>query len=369
MDLAHNYIVVMAGGIGTRFWPFSRNNNPKQFHDILGTGKTLLQQTIARFEGICPVENILIVGSQEHESLLKEQLPHFSDSQFILEPARRNTAPCIAYASYKIFAKDPKANLVIAPADHLILNEKDFQKIIKKALKETAKKDILVTLGIKPNRPDTGYGYIQYSDEKQSSIWSKILGSSSPLKEVKLFAEKPELEMAIEFLRSGDFLWNAGIFIWSAKAIIAEFENQLPDIAEAFHEVQPHFYTDQEETAIRKAYTQCRSVSIDFGIMEKAEHVFVIPSDFGWSDLGTWKSLYELSEKDEDKNVVQGNIMTFDTKNCIIRTPEDRLVILQGLENYIVAEYDNVLMICRKDEEQRVKEFVSLAEKKGKEYI
>ncbi|KOY87573.1 mannose-1-phosphate guanylyltransferase [bacterium 336/3] len=368
MALEHNYVVIMAGGIGTRFWPFSRNNNPKQFHDILGTGKSLLQQTITRFDDICPLENIFIVGSQEHENLLTEQLPNFNENQFILEPARRNTAPCIAYAAYKIFAKDPKANLVIAPADHLILNEKEFKKIILKALKETAKKDILVTLGIKPNRPDTGYGYIQFSDEKHS-LWSKILGSSTSLKKVKLFAEKPTLELAIEFLRSGDFLWNSGIFIWNAKTIISEFENQLPDIAEAFHEVQPHFFTEQEETAIKKAYSQCRSISIDFGIMEKAENVFVIPSDFGWSDLGTWKSLYELSQKDEAGNVIQGNVVAYETNNCIIRTPENRLVVLQGLDNYIVAEHDNVLMICPKDEEQRVKEFVALAEKKGKEFI
>jgi mannose-1-phosphate guanylyltransferase len=368
MSQANNYIIIMAGGIGTRFWPFSRNQNPKQFHDILGNGKTLLQQTVARFEGICPSQNILIVGSQEHKHLLREQLPDFQENQLILEPARRNTAPCIAYAAYKVFSKNPKANLVVAPADHLILNEKEFQKIVTKALKETSQKEILVTLGIKPSRPDTGYGYIQFSDEKHS-FWSKIIGSSSPLKKVKLFTEKPPLELAIEFLRSGEFLWNSGIFVWNAKTIIAEFEKQLPDIAEAFQEAMPHFFTEQEEQAIKKAYSQCRSISIDYGIMEKAEQVFVIPADFGWSDLGTWKSLYELSKKDDQANAIQGNVIALDTNNCVVRTPQDRLVVLQGLENYIVAEYDNVLMICKKDEEQKVKEFVALAEKKGKEFV
>ena len=368
MNINHNYIVIMAGGIGTRFWPFSRNHYPKQFHDILGRGKSLLQETIARFEKVCPPENIYIVGSREHEQILYEQVPDFAPEQFILEPSRRNTATCIAYASYKIFQKDTDANLVIAPADHIILNEEEFRKIILKALKETAKKDILVTLGIKPSRPDTGYGYIQYCEEK-TSLWKKLLLPASPLKKVKLFTEKPPLELAVEFLRSGEFFWNAGIFVWTAKAIISEFEKQLPDIAEAFQDAKQYFGTEKESAAIEKAYTQCKVISIDKGIMEKAENVFVIPADFGWSDLGTWKSLYELSPKDDNANSLQGNIIAYDTENCIVRTPQERLVVVQGLKNYIVAEYDNVLMICSKDEEQRVREFVEKAEKQDKKFI
>lgn len=368
MNIKHNYVIVMAGGIGTRFWPFSRKHYPKQFHDILGRGKTLLQETVARFEQVCPPENIYIVGSREHEQLLYRQLPDFAPEQFLLEPSRRNTATCIAYASYKIFQKDADANLVVTPADHIVLNEEEFRRIILKTLKETAKKDILVTLGIKPSRPDTGYGYIQYCEEK-TGLWKKLLLPASPLKKVKLFTEKPPFELAVEFVRSGEFFWNAGIFVWNAQAIISQFEKQLPDIAEAFQDAQKYFGTPQETAAIEKAYTQCKIISIDVGIMEKAENVFVIPADFGWSDLGTWKSLYELSPKDQKNNSLQGNIISFDTENCIVRTPKERLVVIQGLNNFIVAEYDNVLMICSKDEEQRVREFVALAEKKDKKFV
>jgi len=353
----HDYLVVMAGGIGSRFWPFSRNSSPKQFHDILGTGKTLLQQTIERFEGICPTENIYVVGSQEHQNLLREQLPFLKEEQILLEPYRRNTAPCVAFAAYKIFQKDPQANLVVAPADHIILKEREFEKVIRKALSESRQSDKLITLGIKPTRPDTGYGYVQFLDE------------NSEIKKVKIFTEKPALELAVEFLRSGDFLWNAGIFVWRAEIIIKEIERFLPDIAEAFTEAKDFFDTQQETKAIEKAYWQCKPVSIDFGVMEKTDQAYVIPADLGWSDLGTWKSLYELSPKDENKNVLQGKILLFDTQNCIVRTPAERLVVLQGLDNYIVAEHNNVLMICQKDQEQRVKEFVSLAEKIGKEFI
>ncbi len=368
MASKHWYAVIMAGGIGTRFWPFSRQHFPKQFHDILGTGKTLIQQTVERFKQVCPSENIYIVGSKEHEALFYEQLPDFAPHQFVLEPNRRNTAPCIAYSTFKIFQKDKKANLVVSPADHYISNEKEFAKTIQKALKETSHKDILVTLGIEPTRPDTGYGYIQYCEEK-TSLWKKVLGISSIIKKVKLFAEKPPLELAIEFLRSGDFLWNAGIFIWNAQTILKEFEIHLPDIYEAFWEIKDSFFTEQESKTVEKAYTQCRAISIDYGIMEKSEHVFVIPASFGWSDLGTWKSLFELSPKDEKQNVIRGNIVALDTENCIIQTPDNRLVIVKGLQNFIVAEYKNALMICPKDEEQSVKEFVSIAEKKGREFV
>ncbi|MDO1444866.1 mannose-1-phosphate guanylyltransferase [Rhodocytophaga aerolata] len=354
----NNYVVIMAGGVGTRFWPFSRTNFPKQFHDVLGTGKTLLQQTAERFEGVCPSENIYIVTSQEYKELVQQQLPYLSAHQILLEPTRRNTAPCIAYACYKIAVKNPEANIVVAPADHIILKEQEFKDTIRKALAATAEQNILITLGIKPSRPDTGYGYIQY-----------IPQSTSEIKKVKTFTEKPHLELAKKFIESGEFVWNSGIFIWNAQAIIQNFDQHLHEVAELFEEGKKVFYTDEEESYIKKTYSFCKNISIDYGIMEKSEEVYVLLSDFGWSDLGTWKSLYDVSEKDSSGNVIDGQVMTYNTTNCIIKTPKDRLVVAQGLEGYIVAEFDNVLLICKKDEEQKVKDFVADAKSKGAEYI
>lgn len=338
----------MAGGIGSRFWPFSRTKHPKQFHDVLGTGKTLLQQTAERFEKICPQENVYIVTNKVYATLVKEQLPFLHDDQILAEPIGRNTAPCVAYAAYKIHKKNPQANLVIAPSDHIILKEKDFRDKIREALKATATEEIIITLGIKPSRPDTGYGYIQYHDDVNSKQ-----------KKVKTFTEKPVLDLAKKFIESGDFVWNAGIFISNAQTLVNSFERYLPDMAETFAEGANKYYTSDEEGFIATAYSQCKNISIDYGIMEKAENVFVLLSDFGWSDLGTWKSLYENMPKNGEGNVTEGNVLLFDTKNCIIKTPKDKLVVIEGLEEFIVAEYDNVLMICRKDQEQKVKDFVA----------
>ena len=353
----HTYVIIMAGGVGTRFWPFSRNNNPKQFHDVLGTGKTLLQQTASRFEGVCPDENIYIVTSTEYYQLVKTQLPFLSDDQILLEPNRRNTAPCIAYACYKIAAKDPQATVVVAPADHIILKEEVFKEKVRLALDVAAQSEVLITLGIQPTRPDTCYGYIQY------------LPSEGLVKKVKTFTEKPQLEIAVKFLESGDFVWNAGIFIWGVRSIIKAFEAHLPEVAEVFAEGKSDYYTDTEKGFIEKAYMLCKNISIDFGIMEKAENVFVVLSDLGWSDLGTWKSMYDISTKDEERNAADGKLMLYDTKNCIIKTPKDKLVVVQGLEGYIVAENDGVLMICKIDEEQRVRDFVADAKALGNQYI
>ena len=355
--MENNYVIIMAGGVGTRFWPFSRSTNPKQFHDVLGVGKTMIQQTVERFDGICPRENIYIVTSEDYYQLTKQQLPYLSDDQILLEPSRRNTGPCIAYACYKIATQNPDANIVVAPADHIMLKEEEFRNRIKIALHFSAKNDVLVTLGIKPTRPDTGYGYIQFTE------------SEGDIKRVRTFTEKPNMEWAVKFVESGEFVWNAGIFIWNAQAIKKAFEDFLPEVAEAFEEIKGDFYTDKEAEALKKSYPRCKSISIDNGIMEKAENVFVVLSDIGWSDLGTWKSLYDVSDKDEDKNVLDGNIMLYDTQNCIIKTPQERLVVVNGLDGYIVAEYDNVLMICRKDDEQKVKEFVAAAGTKGKEFV
>lgn len=355
----HTYVIIMAGGVGTRFWPFSRTSYPKQFHDVLGTGRTLLQQTADRFDGICPPENIYIVTSSLYKDLCQQQLPQLSDEQVLCEPIARNTAPCIAYACYKIAQRDPEANIVVAPADHIILKEDEFRSTIHTALEATKGKDILVTLGIQPSRPDTGYGYIQYLAN----------GADGTLKRVKTFTEKPHLELAQQFLDSGEFVWNAGIFVWNVQAIMNAFTKCLPDVAEIFEEGNNVYYTEREAAFVDKAYSMTRSISIDNGIMEKASNVYVVLSDFGWSDLGTWKSLYEVSEKNDDFNVIDGHIMLYDTKNCIIKTPKDRLVVVNGLDGYIVAEYDNVLMICRKEEEQNVKNFVADAKERGMEFV
>lgn len=348
----------MAGGVGTRFWPFSRTNYPKQFHDVLGTGRTLLQQTADRFDGICPPENIYVVTSDKYKDLCQEQIPSLSDNQVLCEPIARNTAPCIAYACYKIAQRDPEANIVVSPADHIILKEDEFRRTIGVALEATANQDILVTLGIQPSRPDTGYGYIQYIPEEGTDV-----------KRVKTFTEKPHLELAQQFLDSGEFVWNAGIFVFNAKAIIKAFEAHLPETAEVFEEGHPIYYSDNEQAFINRAYSMCKSVSIDNGVMEKADNVHVVLSDFGWSDLGTWKSLYEASGKDENENAIDAHTMLYDTKNCIIKAPKDRLVVINGLDGFIVAEYDNVLMICRKDDEQKVKQFVAEAKEVGASFV
>lgn len=354
----NNYAIIMAGGIGSRFWPFSRMRFPKQFHDVLGTGKSLLQQTISRFENIVPKENIIVVTNKVYADLVKTQAPFLTDDQILGEPIGRNTAPCIAYGCYKIREKNPNANIIVAPSDHVILKEHDFEERLKEALKETTEKEILITLGIKPSRPDTGYGYIQYLESNEPGI-----------KKVKTFTEKPALELAKKFLESGDFVWNAGIFIWNVKTIIHSIEQFMPEMAETFEEGKNNFWKPEEEQFIVRAYSQCKNISIDYGIMEKADNVYVLLSDFGWSDLGTWKSLYDISEKNEDGNVVQGNVLTYHTKNCIIKTPADKLVVIHGLEDFIIAEYDDVLMICKKEDEQKVKDFVAdVKSKKGEKF-
>jgi len=347
----------MAGGVGTRFWPFSRISNPKQFHDVLGTGRTLLQQTADRFEEVCPQENIYVVTSEDYVDLVLEQLPFLRKEQVLAEPIRRNTAPCVAYASYKIAKRNPDANIVVAPADHIILKEKAFESKILTALEASAKDDVLVTLGISPTRPDTGYGYIQYTQNE------------GEVKKVKSFREKPNLVVAQEFLASGEYVWNAGIFIWTAKSICQAFQKHSPRLHEIFEAGNNAYFTANEEHFVHNAYQSCESISIDYAIMEKSDNVYVVLGDIGWSDLGTWKSLYEVSEKDELGNVIDGNTMLYDVKDSIIKTPQGKLVVIKGLDNFIVAEYDNVLMICPKDQEQKVKDFVADAGEKDSCFI
>jgi len=356
------YALIMAGGIGSRFWPISRTAHPKQFIDILGTGKTLIQGTYERFSKFIPKENILIVTNESYIDLVKAQLPGITDKQILTEPVMRNTAPCVAYGMYKIKQLNPDASVVVAPSDHLILEEDTFKDYILKALDEASKNDCLITLGIKPSRPDTGYGYIQYNTQKIADEVFKV----------KTFTEKPDLEIAKSFLQSGDFLWNAGIFVWSVKNIIKAFADHLPEMNTIFKEGIGAYNTAKEKEFIQNAYYQCTNISIDYGIMEKAENVYVIPAAFGWSDLGTWASVYELSEKDYVGNAVipaQG-VMMYDSSNCMVNIPKGKLVVLKGLHDFIVVEDNNTLLICPRDEEQSVKQIVAdVKQCLGNDYI
>jgi len=360
----NNYCVIMAGGLGTRFWPMSRTSHPKQFIDILGTGQTLIQQTYHRFLSVCRKDQIYIVTNEIYRDLIKEQIPEITDKQILCEPARRNTAPCIAYACYKIAQENPDANIVVAPSDHIILKEDSFTDIIKSALKASAKNDWLITLGIKPSRPDTGYGYIQFNQDFNYEDDKRI-------KKVKTFTEKPVLEMAESFLQSGDFLWNAGIFVWSLKSILNAFEKHLPEINLLFKEGCSKLNTEKEAEFIKQTYTLCKSISIDYGVLEKADNVHVIRSDFGWSDLGTWGSLYETRIKNPEGNAVVGkNVMMYDCNNCIVNMPGEKLVVLQGLDDYIVVESDNILLVCKKSDEQLLRKFVNdVLIEKGEQFV
>lgn len=355
----HNYLVIMAGGIGSRFWPSSRNQRPKQFLDILGTGQSLLRMTYERFLPHFPAENIFIVTNVDYTGLVAQELPELQPDQIMSEPFRKNTAPCIAYASYKIHKSDPEAVIVVTPSDHAIFNEEVFSKTLGKAIEVAAENEKLITIGIQPSRPETAYGYIQYIQDRSDEV-----------KKVKTFTEKPEMELAVKFLESGDFVWNSGIFIWSAQAIIHAFQKHMPLMAETFEEITPKLFTTEEAHHIKVAYASCKNISIDYGIMEKAENVFVILGKFAWSDLGTWDSLHDLKEKNEDNNVIDANALTYDTQNCIIQGPENQLIVVQGLENYLVVHSDNVTLVCRKDDEKMLREFVSdVKAKKGNQYL
>lgn len=356
------YAIIMAGGIGSRFWPISRTSYPKQFLDILGTGKTLIQNTYERFLKVCPPENIYIVTNENYTGLVKQQLPAMGDNQILTEPVMRNTAPCIAYGCYKIESINPNASIVVAPSDHLILDEAAFITAIEKSLKAASENDCLITLGIMPSRPDTGYGYIQFTDQAMNDEFYKV----------KTFTEKPTLDIAKTFIQSGDFLWNAGIFVWSAKAILKAFSRYLPEMNEIFADARSVYNTAGEKDHVHQAYMQCTNISIDYGIMEKADNVFVLPSEFGWSDLGTWASIYQLAEKDYVGNAVipSDKVIMYDSSNCMVNVPPDKLVVLQGLHDFIVVESNNTLLICPRDQEQNVKQVVADVKAKfGTKYI
>jgi mannose-1-phosphate guanylyltransferase len=346
----HHYVAIMAGGIGSRFWPMSRADFPKQFLDILGSGKTLIQQTFERYRKLVPDDNIYVVTAAEYTDIVKSQLPSIKAENVLAEPHRKNTAPCIAYVAFKLLKKDPNALMIAAPADNLVLEIEEFVKASKKALEFVDHVNALVTIGIKPTYPNTGYGYIQY----------ETASAAPDIHRVKTFTEKPNLELAKTFISSGDFLWNAGIFTWKVKNIVTAFEKYLPEIYEVFNAEKDKFNTRQEGEAIATIYPLCTSISIDFGVMEKADNVYVMPGSFGWSDLGTWNSAWENQEKDYFGNAVIGKrVMVVDVNNCIVHVPDNKLVLLEGLDQYIVVDTKDVLLICRKDKEQEIKEYVA----------
>ena len=357
----NHYVAIMAGGIGSRFWPMSRTDFPKQFLDILNTGRTLIQATYDRFLQFIPAENIYIVTAVQYRDIVVKQLPELNPDNILCEPSRKNTAPCIAYISYKLNLLNPNANLICAPADHLITDAEQFKKICHDALHFTSHIKALLTLGIKPTNPNTGYGYIQYES----------FAVSENVYKVKTFTEKPDTELAKTFVASGDFLWNAGIFVWQVKTIIKAFEKYLPEMHEVFDAEKNNFNTKKEHTAIERIYPQCTNISIDYGVMEKADNVYIIPSSFGWSDLGTWASAYDTFERDYLGNAVGGNnVIVIDATKNMVHADHKKLVLLQGLNDFIVVDTKDVLMICKKDKEQEIKEYVAeIKRNKGDKYL
>ncbi|OPZ25343.1 MAG: Alginate biosynthesis protein AlgA [Bacteroidetes bacterium ADurb.BinA174] len=358
---SNNFCVIMGGGVGSRFWPFSKEDKPKQFLDFFGTGRSLLQSTFDRFKKIIPVENIFVVTNDAYAEMTLKQLPELSKNQILLEPLRRNTAPAIAYAVFHIQAINPNANIVVAPSDHLILKEDVFLSEIERGLQFVEKNPFLLTLGIKPSRPETGYGYIQENHEE-------IVDG---IKKVKTFTEKPNFELAKAFFESGEFVWNSGIFLWNAKTILNSFKQHLPDIVNKFNEGKEFFNTSREKEFIDQAFPFCPNISIDYGIMEKADNVYVIGCDFGWSDLGTWGSLHEITDKDNNNNAsLHCKTLYIESNDNIVTMSDGKLVVIQGLDGYIVAESNNTLLICKKEEEQRIKHFVTDVKfRYGDEYI
>ena len=351
--MAHtsNHLVIMAGGVGSRIWPMSTSDRPKQFIDMLGVGRSLIQLTYDRFEGVCASENVWVVTNKQYEQIVREQLPEIPAENILLEPCRRNTAPCIAYVSWRIKAKDPKANIVVTPSDAIVLNVPEFRRVITQSLKFTSETDAIVTLGIKPNRPETGYGYIQ-ADLSTSSPRNKEIFR------IDTFREKPDLETAKRYIQQNNFFWNAGIFVWSVSTIVNAFRIYAPAISKVFEGLLNVYGTDKEQEMIDKLYPECEKISVDYAIMEKAEEIFVCPADFGWSDLGSWSSLLMHTHHDLYGNSVIGSdISVYDTSNCIIHATEEKKVVVQGLDGYIVAEKGDTLLVCKLSEEQRIRQF------------
>ena len=351
MNAKSNHLVIMAGGVGSRFWPMSTAEKPKQFIDVLGTGKTLLQLTVERFGNLVKPENIWVVTNEKYADIVAEQLPNMPKSNILCEPCRRNTAPCIAYVSWRIKSKDPKANIVVTPSDHIVMNVTEFQRVIGDCMKHTADTDAIVTLGMKPSRPETGYGYIQ------ANLAAPSLRNKGIFR-VDSFREKPDLETAKEYISHKNYFWNAGIFIWNVNTIVNAFRMYQPKLAKIFESMLPIYGTPEEQSVVNEKFPMCENISVDYAIMEKAEEIFVCPADFGWSDLGTWGSLQTQSKHDLYGNALIGpDVQVFETHNCIVHTTQERKVVIQGLDGYIVAENNDTLLICKLSEEQRIKQF------------
>ncbi|MCR4604239.1 MAG: mannose-1-phosphate guanylyltransferase [Prevotella sp.] len=353
MSRMNNHLVIMAGGVGSRFWPMSTTSCPKQFIDVLGIGKSLLQLTVERFGELIPAENVWVVTNEKYADIVAEQLPTIHRDHILCEPCRRNTAPCIAYVSWRIKSRDPKANIVVTPSDHIVINVQEFQRVIAACMTFAGDSDAIVTLGMKPSRPETGYGYIQ-ADLSSPSLRNKNIYR------VDSFREKPDRETAEQYIKKNNYFWNAGIFIWNVSTIVNAFRVYQPKLAKIFEGMMSVYGTPSEQQAINEQFPKCENISVDYAIMEKAEEIFVCPADFGWSDLGTWGSLLQQSHKDLYGNALIGpDISIFESNNCIIHTTQEKKVVVQGLDGYIVAENDDTLLICKLSEEQRIKQFSS----------
>jgi mannose-1-phosphate guanylyltransferase len=355
------YGVIMAGGVGSRFWPLSRKKMPKQFIDIFGKNSSLFREAHARLAKLCPPENIYIVTNELYRNIIKNEIPALKDDQILGEPHPRNTAPCIGYAAFKIASRNPDAIMVVLPSDHIILNEETFHTTMLEAYNFAEKHPYLITLGIEPTRPDTGYGYIQIDEKQKLDNFFRV----------KTFTEKPNLELAKQLYESGEFLWNSGMFIWQAKTIVDEYHKHLPELYNIFKKGDKYYYTDEEKDYIRKSYEMCTIVSIDYGIMEKAREVYVLPASFNWSDIGTWNALYAFSNKDKENNAVKGDMVLLrNTQNCIVNVPNKMLVVLNSVSNLIVVESDGILLIADKDKEQEIKLVVNdIKQKYGEKYV
>ena len=351
MARINNHLVIMAGGVGSRFWPMSTTEKPKQFIDVMGIGKSLLQLTVERFKTIVDAENVWVVTNKNYADTVAEQLPDMPRDHILCEPCRRNTAPCIAYVSWRIKSRDPKANIVVSPSDHVVMDVPEFRRVVSECLKFTGESDAIVTLGMKPTRPETGYGYIQ-ANLSASSLRNK------EIYRVDSFREKPDLETAKQYISQKNYFWNAGIFIWNVSTIVNAFRVYQPQLSKIFESLLPIYGTPKEQEEIDRLFPECENISVDYAIMEKAEEIFVCPADFGWSDLGTWGSLHQQSRRDLYGNACIGSdISLYESHNCIVHTVQEKKVVIQGLDGYIVAENDDTLLICKLSEEQRIKQF------------
>lgn len=351
MARINNHLVIMAGGVGSRFWPMSTPEQPKQFIDVLGVGKTLLQLTVERFGDLVAPENIWVVTNEKYADIVKAQLPNMPETNILCEPCRRNTAPCIAYVSWRIKKKDPKANIVVTPSDHIVMNVQEFQRVINDCMKFTSDTDAIITLGMKPSRPETGYGYIQ------ANLAAPSLRNKGIFR-VDSFREKPDLATAEEYIKQNNYFWNAGIFIWNVNTIVNAFRMYQPKLAKIFESMLPSYGTPEEQEVVNQKFPTCENISVDYAIMEKADEIFVCPADFGWSDLGTWGSLQTQSKRDLYGNAAIGpDVQLFECHNCMVHAAQEKKVVVQGLDGYIVAEHDDTLLICKLSEEQRIKQF------------